>query len=207
MLHAENSWDYYRIGMDYAGLKILDVKTQGTNQRATIYRVRYDCCGSEADITHERIIHRIRTDVLRCGKCAQGGWRFFDDGEIVTGYEILARVSIGRQTQKKTIYKIRTTCCDKKFDCSHYCLVRRGNDGTILCRDCAAIQGKNAQIKKTSGRRNEIRAQRRKERLLKKELKFSTANQPYMIRFRPEWPVPSHVPIGVHVLWEDRMCA
>lgn len=205
----KNTWDYYKATQRMAGLKIIDVSVQGITQRSTVYRVSFDCCGSMRDLTHERINARIAYGHIKCGECGQTRWKYYEQGQIIAGAEILERVSVTGKSQKGAIYRTKAQCCGAESELSHYRIRRRELAGSILCPSCARENGMEA-YKAANADRAAKAAEARRLRVEKKrqqeEEGFSTSGSPYDIEHRPDWPRPSWIKPGVHTLWEDRMC-
>lgn len=203
------SWDYYKANQRMAGLKIIEVKIQGTTQRNTVYRVSFDCCGSRRDLTHGRINARIASGHRECGKCVRTRWKYYEPGQIIAGAEILARISVIGKSQKGTVYLTKAQCCGVESELSHCRIRRRELAGSILCPDCARKNGMEAYKAANADRAAKAAGARRlraeKKRQQEKE-GFSTSGPPYGIEHRPEWPRPNWIKPGAHTIWEDRMC-
>lgn len=51
-------------------LTILSVRVLGTNQDSVKYKVRRECCGTVASMTHRTIAKKLRNRTERCRSCA-----------------------------------------------------------------------------------------------------------------------------------------
>ena len=64
------SWQPYPPGTRIAGAEVLSVVTLAKWQRYTAYAVRWECCGSETEITHTSLARRVGQNRKQCKLCA-----------------------------------------------------------------------------------------------------------------------------------------
>jgi hypothetical protein len=67
------TWSPYAPGQNVAGVQILRaVKAAGSKQNMT-YEVRYNCCGLEGTLSHQRIDRRRGSNSRLCNRCGKFG--------------------------------------------------------------------------------------------------------------------------------------
>lgn len=77
-------WAYYTPGTRVAALTVLErVSVTGKGKDGTIYRVRYDCCGAEKELSHYIIDKRVRISAKACHPCSAKGSGKVRSGELM----------------------------------------------------------------------------------------------------------------------------
>lgn len=211
MKKRSHVWDYYKDGSRMSGLKIVDCKVQGTSQRRTVYNVSFDCCGARQTMTHERIVARISARHVLCGSCGQKRWSYYDPNTTIGGYRILKRIAVNGKAQRGTVYRVKAECCGAEIDVDHRRLRCRELNGSTLCPSCARKNGMEKYVEKNATEREKAEEARRERVATKRDATVGagtlepTECTPYGVDRYPDWPRPSWVPIGVNVIWQDRM--
>jgi hypothetical protein len=63
----------YQPGQNVAGVQIVRVAKLAGSKQNTIYAVRYQCCGVEGELTHQRIDRRRGSNSRLCNRCGKFG--------------------------------------------------------------------------------------------------------------------------------------
>lgn len=198
-----NSYDYYSDGKRITGIKILELLCGGKRQSDIKYRVRFECCGREVEMTHAAVARRVAARSSVCAPCGRRRWTHFTPTQKVGGVMVLKRTRTEGKAKTGAFYLIRYLCCGAERELSHYIIDKRERSGAKACHKCApAVAGKVR-----TGDLGEYADFDPDGQQPGKKRKAIDPHAPYGIAFRPEWPVPSWIPRGEYVLYEDRMCA
>jgi hypothetical protein len=64
------AWDTFTAGKHISGVTVLELVDDHPSVKKTIYSLKYDCCGREANMSHYRLCRKIKIGRMECPSCA-----------------------------------------------------------------------------------------------------------------------------------------
>lgn len=196
-------YDYYSDGLRITGIKILERLCGGKRQTDIQYRVLFECCGTEKVMTHAAVARRVSARSSVCAPCGRRRWAYFTTGDRVGGVTILNRTRTEGKAKTGAFYKIRYDCCGAERELSQYIIEKRNRNDAKACHSCSA-KGSGLVRSGELLDYQDFDPDPDDAYWVRIRKKFDP-RAPYGLDFRPEWKVPSWIPIGRHILWQDRM--
>lgn len=171
------------------GIEVLEIAEDAGRAERLSYNVRNLCCTGGTVMSHYSIVSRINKGRGECLTCAAKArrkvspkWHVFAMGEMPECNLHLHEIVQNGDTQDTVRYRATYLCCDAEIIVTHKQLMMRRVKQSPMCIQCTAMMRKRDQ--------EELPLQVDMDRI---------------IPYRPEWPAPSWIPRGAHVIWEDGM--